>query len=316
MRLRGGTRVFPDGTRLTPRQEEVIGLVEDGLTNGEIAHRLNITLDGAKFHMTEIMNRYGVHSREEAVAAWKQGQRRMLGVPIGMTWALAGGGVVAAAVVIAAIVVAMASWPDDGDSSSPLSQAAETASDSSARFTMELTTKRPGEPAQAAQVATGELDFRRNRMHISPPEGGMEQIFADGKSYQRLGPDALWRESDASDAKATGAFTPAYWFDRMKSAKDVVEVGTEVVRGETATIYQFTAPYPTVPGAGTTYAKTELHFVVWLAGGRVIRMEERSEFVETGDPEMDGQTVFVRIELEGWNDPVSIEVPKPEEIER
>lgn len=317
MRLRGGTRVFPDGTRLTPRQEEVIRLVGDGLTNGEIAERLGITLDGAKFHITEIMNRFGVHSREDAVRAWKQNRRGLLGLPIGGAPLLAGAGVVGVAFVIAAVFVV--AWPggDENVWASAVHRAAEAASDSSARFTMEFTLQKPGEPAQPSQVATGEIDFRQNRMRVTPIADGYEQIFANGKSYQRAGPNQLWREFDSSSSNPTASFTPAYWFDQMKSAKNVVRVGTEVVRGETATIYTFTTPYPTtVPEVQKIYAHTELEYKVWLADGRLLRMEQHSEFVGTGDPELDGQQQFMRIDLDGWNEPVNIEVPGPGEIER
>ena len=42
-----------------------------GLTNEEIAHRLGITLDGAKYHVSQILSKLGVATREEAAAvAW------------------------------------------------------------------------------------------------------------------------------------------------------------------------------------------------------------------------------------------------------
>jgi len=59
---------------LTPRQEEVLALIGQGCTNGEIAERLGITLDGAKWHVSEIIAKLGVDSREEAVEAWRAEQ--------------------------------------------------------------------------------------------------------------------------------------------------------------------------------------------------------------------------------------------------
>jgi DNA-binding CsgD family transcriptional regulator len=56
---------------LTPRQREVLQLIAAGKTNPEIAERLGITLDGAKFHVREILAKLGVDSREEAAAWWK-----------------------------------------------------------------------------------------------------------------------------------------------------------------------------------------------------------------------------------------------------
>ena len=66
MKTRGRPR-HPE--TLTPRQQEVLALVRQGLTNEEIAQRLGISLDGAKWHVSEILMRLGVESRHEA-AAW------------------------------------------------------------------------------------------------------------------------------------------------------------------------------------------------------------------------------------------------------
>jgi len=73
-RLRGRPR---HNDVLTPREWEVLSLLREGLTNEQIALRLNITFDTAKFHVSEILGKLGVDSRQEA-AAWR-GQPR--GVP-------------------------------------------------------------------------------------------------------------------------------------------------------------------------------------------------------------------------------------------
>jgi DNA-binding CsgD family transcriptional regulator len=95
---------------LTPRQWEVLALIREGLTNEQIADRLGITLDGAKFHVSEILGRLGLSSREEA-ARWRPEERRpwwagglaLLGWPVRRLtwtiWAKAAG----AAVVVAAV---------------------------------------------------------------------------------------------------------------------------------------------------------------------------------------------------------------------
>jgi len=54
---------------LTPREREVLDLVRVGLTNEEIAERLGITLDGAKYHVSQILSKLGVATREDAAAA-------------------------------------------------------------------------------------------------------------------------------------------------------------------------------------------------------------------------------------------------------
>ncbi|MGE0601374.1 MAG: LuxR C-terminal-related transcriptional regulator [Dehalococcoidia bacterium] len=62
---------------LTPRQQDVIRLIAKGLTNGEIAERLDLTLDGVKWHVREILGKCGVDSREEAVERWRTQRRRL-----------------------------------------------------------------------------------------------------------------------------------------------------------------------------------------------------------------------------------------------
>lgn len=59
---------------LTPRQREVLELIARGRTNGEIAEQLGITLDGAKFHVREILAKLEVESREEAASWWRKDQ--------------------------------------------------------------------------------------------------------------------------------------------------------------------------------------------------------------------------------------------------
>jgi DNA-binding CsgD family transcriptional regulator len=66
---RRGRPRHPD--TLTPRQAEVLTLVREGLSNREIADRLDISLDGVKFHVSEIISRTGVTTRREA-AEWQR----------------------------------------------------------------------------------------------------------------------------------------------------------------------------------------------------------------------------------------------------
>ena len=64
----------PHPETLTPRQQEVLELLRHGLTNREIAERLDISTDGAKWHVSEILTRIGVTSRDDA-ARWAEGPR-------------------------------------------------------------------------------------------------------------------------------------------------------------------------------------------------------------------------------------------------
>ena len=54
---------------LTPRESEVLNLLRQGMSNPEIATRMGISRDGVKYHVSEILSKLGVTSREEA-AVW------------------------------------------------------------------------------------------------------------------------------------------------------------------------------------------------------------------------------------------------------
>ena len=57
---------------LTPREQEVLALMVEGLSNPEIAERLVIGLSTVKFHVSSIFSKLGVTSRAEAIAlAWQ-----------------------------------------------------------------------------------------------------------------------------------------------------------------------------------------------------------------------------------------------------
>ena len=52
---------------LTPREQEVLRLVAEGLPNKSIADHLGISLHTVKFHVNAIMSKLGAQSRTEAV---------------------------------------------------------------------------------------------------------------------------------------------------------------------------------------------------------------------------------------------------------
>ena len=60
---------------LTPRQREVIDLMAHGKTNAQIGDALGISLDGAKWHVSEILSVLGVETREQAVEVWREHSR-------------------------------------------------------------------------------------------------------------------------------------------------------------------------------------------------------------------------------------------------
>lgn len=79
-------------------------LLQRGYTNGQIAESLGITLDGAKFHVGEIIQKLGATSREEAVILWAERPRRLwpsLGGGAALKWAGIGAAVIAGTVGLA-----------------------------------------------------------------------------------------------------------------------------------------------------------------------------------------------------------------------
>jgi NarL family two-component system response regulator LiaR len=56
------------GHDLTPRENQVLALMAEGLTNPEIAERLIISRSTARAHVSHILSKLGVSNRAEAVA--------------------------------------------------------------------------------------------------------------------------------------------------------------------------------------------------------------------------------------------------------
>lgn len=93
---------------LNERQRRVLDLLVEGKTNGEVAGALGITLDGAKWNVSEILGKLGLATREEAADYWRWRNRhgrgalralRGLAAPAALKWAAGG----VAAVAVAAI---------------------------------------------------------------------------------------------------------------------------------------------------------------------------------------------------------------------
>ena len=55
-------------TRLTPREQEVLDLVAEGLTNAEIAQKLWVAQSTIGKHLEQAYRKLGVHRRTAAVA--------------------------------------------------------------------------------------------------------------------------------------------------------------------------------------------------------------------------------------------------------
>ena len=69
---RGRTEAL-DTVRMTQREREVIGLIAVGMSNKEIAKRLNIATDTVKSHVRNVMEKLALHTRLQ-IAAYAHNQ--------------------------------------------------------------------------------------------------------------------------------------------------------------------------------------------------------------------------------------------------
>ncbi|MEO6044129.1 MAG: helix-turn-helix transcriptional regulator [Tepidiformaceae bacterium] len=70
MAQRDGRHQVAEWPTLSQRQREVLAMIAKGHTNFEIAQALGISLEGAKYHVREVMAKLGAESREDAVERW------------------------------------------------------------------------------------------------------------------------------------------------------------------------------------------------------------------------------------------------------
>ena len=66
--IKQATQAPLPGHDLTDREEEVLTLLVEGMTNRQIAQRLGISLSTVKFHVSAILSKLDVSSRTEAVS--------------------------------------------------------------------------------------------------------------------------------------------------------------------------------------------------------------------------------------------------------
>ncbi len=69
---RGGAEAL-EAVRMTQREREVIGLIAVGMSNKEIAQRLNIATHTVKSHVRNVMDKLALHTRLQ-IAAYAHGQ--------------------------------------------------------------------------------------------------------------------------------------------------------------------------------------------------------------------------------------------------
>jgi DNA-binding NarL/FixJ family response regulator len=64
----------PKAGLLTAREAEILGLIDEGLTNQQIASRLTLTVNTVKNHVHNLLTKLGVGSRAEAAAVGRAGR--------------------------------------------------------------------------------------------------------------------------------------------------------------------------------------------------------------------------------------------------
>lgn len=73
--LRRGKGKLAEAVRMTKREREIIALIADGMSNKEIAERLNLSTYTVKSHVHNVMEKLALHSRLEIAAHFhKQGE--------------------------------------------------------------------------------------------------------------------------------------------------------------------------------------------------------------------------------------------------
>ncbi len=71
-------RRLPEGlAALTEREREILALVAEGLTNAQIARRLNVRTATVKFHLRNIFQKLGVRNRTEAARFYLTARRSL-----------------------------------------------------------------------------------------------------------------------------------------------------------------------------------------------------------------------------------------------
>jgi PAS domain S-box-containing protein len=65
----------PPHPALTPRQAEILGLLERGRSTQQIADELHLSLETVRNHIRRLLRALGVHTRLEAVAVYRHGYR-------------------------------------------------------------------------------------------------------------------------------------------------------------------------------------------------------------------------------------------------
>jgi len=173
----------PVGSDLTPRQREVLSLMARGLTNAMIAERLGISLAGAKWHVSEVLSKLGVESREEAADYWRRERRlprrfaQAFLHPTRLAWLGLGGAVLGAtAVAVVGAVALLGRGSDQTEADRVLQNARSAVASFDARGSVVMTSVVPilhwdsGDLQTARAVVDPDVNEARTALWYQGPD--------------------------------------------------------------------------------------------------------------------------------------------------
>jgi DNA-binding CsgD family transcriptional regulator len=222
---RPGTHEVGRRFELTPKQRQVMELMAQGRTNFEIAQALGLSLEGAKYHVSEILAKFDVASREEAVAAWRahrspaaRAKRFLAGLPGLLPGSAAAKGVTLALVAAGVVAIAWVTILALGRDSDVIDDPADITTPEQFLAAMEDRLSRDGQVLQVAMETTidddgdgtGErawsnrawLDLSREQARIEfEKDPSFEADISEAHTELYVGPDLYHRDPDDDEAQ-------------------------------------------------------------------------------------------------------------------
>jgi DNA-binding CsgD family transcriptional regulator len=177
----------------TDRQRQVLDALVEGKSNVDIGQRLGITVDGAKWHVGELLAQTGCEDRQALARWWQERrERRALGWwPLGFAVPKPALAILVLAVVVGAI--AILGRDDDGDEPSPVVPEALDSARSATLWpeeAIEVLAKR--DPAPETCEPRERLDLRMSRVMSCARRvssiSGASCMQATARCTSRIGP--------------------------------------------------------------------------------------------------------------------------------
>ena len=250
---------------LTARQKEVLNLLVKGYTNSQIAETLGVSLDGAKWHMREIIATLGVDGREEAAEFWREYNglprrlRRFALAPLALTGLRAAPLVLGFAAVVPIVVLAIVLVANRSDDTTPTTGETPPASSPSPAPSPSPAAAAVTPVASLTATAAGEQQSART-LRAEPPTGDCDQVF-------RLVGD---RFDVATEVE----------FHRWSGLDDTVLLGTGLVGHEGGVILnEVTLPDDCFPGAEYVYEARPKLGAVAIESRAVFAVDQIGTFV-------------------------------------